>query len=182
MRFAMTAKHTQLHERSKGHQRIPSATSVMDPLASSTSCVAIDDPTSRLLRKVGLPSVSSLRSARQLLWQASDINDDDVVLFVSLLDECEAPLLCALYLNDNLISDRGLLALLQCQKLTTLRHLSLGRNLLTDGGVHTLVLALEPGAALASVRELNLRGNPLTVSVRDLLRQRHDQNHMFVAA
>lgn len=136
-----------------------------------------------LLAKVGCASVASLRDTPALRWHASEITDDDVQVLVAWLERMRTPLqpLRALYLNDNLIGDRGLSALLSCGALNRLRHLSLASNRLTDTGAKQLIAALMPTGALPQLRELNLRGNLLTEPVQVEVRGMHDQNKMFVA-
>jgi len=225
LRFALAAKKSQEMRqelrKGKGHQRLPSADSIMDPLFDSGQREAhlpvvrlLDLPDdvllslagdsapvsevarlagtcrrlsfllearcSSLLQKVRLPSVQSVRTATILLWQASSLSDDDMQCLAACLGQ--APPLRALYLNENLVGDRGVRALSQSRALSRLRHLSLGSNFITDAGVGTLLQALEPGGTLAGVRELNLRGNPLTALTRLRVKALHDQNRMFVAS
>ena len=236
LKFAMAAKQTYPSSTSteKGHRRIISADSVMDPFAGEwaayeaeekevkewkevkelldlpdevlrslagdathlaevealaltcrrTSSVLFPEAKRcQLLRKVACPSVVSLRDASVLFWQASEVTDDDLVLFTAWLDRLGEPLshLHTLYLNGNLISDRGLAALLGCSALKRLHHLSLADNMLTDGGGGRLAASLAPGGALPGLHELNVRGNPLTEGARSRLRGFHHQNRMYVA-
>ena len=187
LRFAMAAKKARAPAGS-AHRRNPSATSVMDPLdgAPSISPLATKvplplpvDPTGRLLHKIGLPSVSALQEASLLLGQACELTDDDIVLLVSLLGPSSP--LCALHLNGNAIGDQGLVALAQSSAMSQLRHLSLASNRITDAGCAELLLALAPDCLLFGVREINLRGNPLTEEMRSRLRGRHHQNYGYVA-
>uniref|UniRef100_A0A7S4MG47 Uncharacterized protein n=1 Tax=Prymnesium polylepis TaxID=72548 RepID=A0A7S4MG47_9EUKA len=151
-----------------------------------------------LLQKVRSRSVSSLRTADVLFWQACDIDDDDIETLVRWCEAAKtsgdgsvgAPLrrLHALYLNANVISDRGVRALLDCPALGRLHHLSLASNLITDEGAMELKGRLRPaegaataGEALSRLHELNLRGNPLSPAARAEMKSMHDQNKMYVA-
>jgi len=245
LRFALAAADKYPTSETKGHRRIISADSVMDPFAAeweecetqeqqqqqqqpASSDVAskevkclldlpdalllalMADPkqlgaveslaatcqrTSKLLlpqaqlcapllKKIRRPSVATVRHTNVLFWQASDLTDDDLELFAAWLDQeqgaPERPL-HALYLNANLITDRGVSALLGCTALKRLHHLSLASNHVTDAGAMSLIAAVAPGGALAGLHELNMRGNPLTEAARTELKLRHDQNKMYVA-
>jgi len=137
-----------------------------------------------LLQKVGCKSVASLRGARVLFWQACDLSDGDMQTLAAWLERMPTPPrhLHALYLNANVISDRGCRALLDCRALDRLHHLSLASNLITDlGSAEIAERVTAPDAPLGKLHELNMRGNPLTEAARAQLRGMHDQNRMYVA-
>lgn len=109
-----------------------------------------------------------------LFWQACALSSSDVRLAATAFHSDVFLSLTVLYLNENRIGDDGAIAVAENAPL--LRHLSLASNLVTDGGACVLLCGLR------RLREINLRDNPVSPSLRDRLRtEMHRPNRGFLA-
>ena len=187
----------------KTHRRLASGNSVMDPLYVELAFVLHDivikylieekryleelwslGITCRTANVVIFPlsqlytfiyktnmNLSHVKS-RVIFWQNCTLHSNDMSCATTLLQNTFSQLF-VLYLNNNHICDEGCISIVNSSR--RLHHLSLACNLVTDKGAKITI------EKLVYLHELNLRGNPLSPSVRSWLQTLHIPNRMFIA-